>query len=57
MAEGWTLGITAGARYLSWIPEVVASARNSLEDNGPRTQLEGETSFSGKLGLELTYSF
>ena len=59
MGEHWKLGLTGGVEYLSYSPEVVASNLSTNEFGNGRqpAHVNGEYSLSGKLGLDLSYSF
>ncbi|SKA71259.1 hypothetical protein SAMN02745704_00108 [Paucidesulfovibrio gracilis DSM 16080] len=57
VSNGWEFGLTGGLRYLSYVPRLMSSGQaNDAKLAGP-AHLVGESSFSGKLGLEIVYSF
>ncbi|NJB69170.1 hypothetical protein GGQ74_002867 [Desulfobaculum xiamenense] len=55
----WTIGVQGGVRYLSYVPEIVASTKGTMGDavNGEPTHLGGDDSKAFSLGLKLGYSF
>lgn len=60
VGSGWDLALTSEVRYLSYVPQIVASGKTStpgFSSTGTPTQLKSADSFSGKLGLELSHSF
>jgi hypothetical protein len=58
--SGWECSLTGGARYLSYVPRIVASGKSSdptVDVTGSPTSLKGASSFSGKLGVEFGHPF
>lgn len=60
LTPDWDLALTGEARFLSYVPQILASgtsAASNLSLTGSPTNLKNASSFSGRFGLELSYSF
>jgi len=60
LTPDWDFALTGEARILSYVPQIVASgvsAASAFSITGSPTHLKNSSSVSGRLGLELGYSF
>lgn len=57
LGQSWCLGLSAGAQYLSYVPEVVSSGKSSNEPDNEAAHISGETSLNGTLAVHLTFKF
>ena len=53
----WDFNFTSELRYLSYVPRLISSGQAANANLAGPAHLVGESSFSGKLGLEIVHSF
>ncbi|WP_419786035.1 hypothetical protein [Pseudodesulfovibrio sp.] len=53
----WDFNFTGELRYLSYVPRLMSSGQSANANIAGPAHLVGESSFSGKLGLEISHSF